>query len=73
MFEREFKFSLHGHLYNAYVRVVTEHDYIDRVTYAFPDTMIIEDEDGNLVNEDHEDYDDIVMELESREYTPEWE
>ncbi len=72
-FNKSFSFSLHGQLYNAYIEGVIEHDEHDNnVVYSNIDTIVLENSDGELVDEDHEDYEDLMNEVESRDYQPDY-
>lgn len=72
-FNKSFKFSLHGNLYHAYVEGVVTHDENDNnVTYSEIDTVVLEDDDGNLVDESHNDYEDLMSEVESRDFQPDF-
>lgn len=73
-FNKSFSFTLYDQVYNAQVEGVIEYDEFDRnVTHSLIDTIILEDCDGNLVDESHDDYEDLINAVESRDYQPEME
>lgn len=72
-FNKSFSFSLYGHLYSAYVEGFVHYDEHDRdVIYSVIDTIVVETAEGELVDDSHEDYDDIIQEVESRDYQPDF-
>jgi hypothetical protein len=71
---KQFSVTMNSKTYNVNLDVEVTRSEFDRDTrYSVVDesSIVLEDEDGNLVEPGHEDYDDLVEEVCARDYEPE--
>lgn len=70
-FHDDFEIQVNGVIYHAHVEGELERDDYDNNVYS---SMVHEynfvDEDGKYISEDHEDFDELVNEVMSRDYHP---
>lgn len=76
-FNKSFKLQMNGSFYNANVDfeiVQDEHDRDVMHSVVDEDSVVLEDEDGNLIGPEHDDYDDLMEDVLARDYEPShWE
>lgn len=69
-FRKQYNTEVNGSFYNVYVEGVCYYDSEDKVMYSDVDTIAIIDEDEEIVDEEHPDYDDLHDEVMNTSFEP---